>query len=138
MRFQPNTIHGHSWTRRWARSKLGHPLVRQYRSQQTAMNEVVFSFNADRNTNAANLDHLQLLSLSVKDPRPPVERAPLPERSLGGGAIIGERHPPKRARGRRTPRQFAAERRDPGREGRALGKVVRRTEERTISLVFQE
>ena len=81
--------------------------------------------------------HLQLLSLSVKDPRPPVERAPLPERSLGGGAVVGERHPPDRARGRRPPRQFAAERRDPGRERRALGKVVRRTEERTMTLVFQ-
>ena len=88
------------------------------------------------NRNAANFDHLQLLSLSVKDPRPPVERAPLPERSLGGGAVVGERHPPDRSRGRRPHRQFAAERRDPGREGRALGNVVRRSEERRIAWVI--
>ena len=82
--------------------------------------------------------YLQLLSLSVKGPRPPVKRAPLPERPLDGGAVVGERHPPDRSRGRRPLRQFAAERRDPGRERRALRKVVRRSEDRIITWVFQE
>ena len=105
------------------------------------MNGIIIFNNCERIyicTSAANLDHLQLLSLSVKDPRPPVERAPLPERSLGGGAVVGERHPPDRARDRRPPRQFAAERRDPGREGRALGGVVRRSEEHNLGVSAQD
>ena len=75
--------------------------------------------------------HLQPLSVFVKDPRPPVQRALLPECSLDGGAVVGESQPSHRTRRRhpRRRRKLAAERRDAGREGRALGEVVRRTAE---------
>ena len=76
-----------------------------------------------------NISNLQSLSVSVKYPRPPMQRSLSPERPLDGGVVVGESEPSHRTRRRQPRRQLATERRDPGREGRALGKVVRGTGE---------
>ena len=74
------------------------------------------------------MPHLQPVSVLMEDPRPPVQRPILLERSLDRGTVIGESEPSHRTSRWHTLRQLAAERGDPGREGRALGKFVGGTE----------